>query len=418
MKNPKNEKRAALLKQAQTLVDDAEKRGDWTNDDKEKFDEISAEIREIDGTVDVRRFNGALTQIGAGEKRDESPLLTREQRLADHVAEQRGLTPGADDGLGERQAFHLGRVIQARVTGDSRGLSDVERRAMAEGTDAAGGVLVPEQLSSRIIDRARAASVVFQAGALTAPMDSDTLVLARLSGGSDAEWKAENAAVTTSDQVWQRLELKAKTVVVEQILSRELFEDLSPAGAAAIENEIAKAIALKLDLAALEGSGVAPEPKGIANTEGVGSVDMGTDGLKPTSYNHLVQAVFACLKNDSDAPTAGVMHPRDAEILALLADSTGQPLRKPEAIASLPTLYSSQIATDVTHGANDDTSSAYVGDFRQMIVGVRPSLNVRFQMLQERFSDNLQVGILAWMRADVALAHPEHFAKVVGLRVA
>ena len=145
---------------------------------------------------------------------------------------------------------------------------------------------------------------------------------------------------------------------------------------------------------------------------------MGTDGLKPTSYNHLVQAVFACLKNDSAAPTASVMHPRDAEILALLADSTGQPLRKPEAIASLPTLYSSQIATDVTHGAIDDTSSAYVGDFRQMIVGVRPSLNVRFQILQERFSDNLQVGILAWMRADVALAHPEHFAKVVGLRVA
>ena len=53
-----------------------------------------------------------------------------------------------------------------------------------------------------------------------------------------------------------------------------------------------------------------------------------------------------------------------------------------------------------------------------MIVGVRPSLNVRFQILQERFSDNLQVGILAWLRADVALAHPEHFAKVVGLRVA
>jgi HK97 family phage major capsid protein len=418
VKKQQIEKRAALVKQARTLVDDAEKRGEWTDETQAKYDAISNEIREIDNTVDVRRFNGALTQISAGERHDESPLLTREQSLADYVAEQRGITPGIDDGLGERDAFHLGRVIQARVTGDSRGLSDVERRAMAEGSDAAGGVLVPEQLSSRIIDRARSASVVFQAGAMTAPMDSDTLVLARLAGGSDANWKAENAAVTASDQVWERLELKAKTIVVEQILSRELFEDLSPAGAAAIENEVAKAIGLAVDLAALEGSGTPPEPRGIANTTGVESVDMGTDGLKPTSYAPFVQALFACLKNDSDAPTAAVMHPRDAEILALLADSTGQPLRKPEAIASLPTLYSSQIATDVTHGVNDDTSSAYVGDFRQMIVGVRPSLNVRFQILQERFSDNLQVGLLAWLRADVALAHPEHFAKVVGLRVA
>jgi HK97 family phage major capsid protein len=251
-------------------------------------------------------------------------------------------------------------------------------------------------------------------------MDSDTLVLARLAadGGSDAAWKAENAAVTASDQTWERVELKAKTVVCEQILSREIFEDLSPAGAAAIENEIAKAIALKLDLAALEGSGTAPEPRGIANTTGVGSVDMGTDGLKPASFDHLVQAVFDCLKSNSEAPTAAVMHPRDAEIVALLKDSTGQPLRKPDALASLPFLYSSQIATDVTHGANDDTSSAYVGDFRSMIVGVRPSLNVRFQILSERFSDNLQVGILSWLRADIALARPADFAKVVGLRVA
>ncbi len=418
MKNAKTENRAALLKQLHTIVDDAEKRGEWAENDQHEYDLVEAEIRDLDNTVDTRGFPGGLTQIPARDRRDESPLLTREQSLAEHIAERRGLTPDHDDGFGERDEFHLGRVIQARVTGDSRGLSDVERRAMAEGTDAAGGVLVPEQLSSRIIDRARSASVCFAAGALTAVMDSDTLVLARLAGGSTAEWKAENAAVTASDQTWERVELKAKTVVVEQILSRELFEDLSPAGAAAIENEIAKAIGLKLDLAALEGSGTAPEPRGIANTTGVESVDMGTDGLTPTSYDHLVKAVFACLKNNSNAPTAAVMHPRDAEILALLADSTGQPLRKPEAIASLPTLYSSQIATDVTHGANDDTSSAYVGDFTQMIVGVRPSLNVRFQILQERFSNNLQVGLLAWLRADVALAHPEHFTKVVGLRVA
>jgi hypothetical protein len=100
------EKRADLLRQAHAIVDEAEKRGSWTNDDQAKHDKIIGEIREIDGTVDTRGFPGGLTQVGGGERRDESPLLTREQSLADHVAEQRGFMPGVDDGLGERSAAH------------------------------------------------------------------------------------------------------------------------------------------------------------------------------------------------------------------------------------------------------------------------------------------------------------------------
>lgn len=424
------QKRTALIDEMSVLNDKAAReQRTFSRTEQKKWERLKRESDELTETIpeeadkraralgyasdeDMGEFNPFLAGVPAAEP--TGAVLKPEQRMQDWVRDQRGFGFLGSDNA---EDFSLGRVVRARVTGDHRGLTDLERRAMAEGTDAAGGVLVPEELSSLIIDRARAASVIFQAGAVVAPMESDTLVLARLATGNTAAWKAENAAISTSDQVWERVQLSAHTVVVEQIMSRELFEDLSPAGEEAIRNEIAQAIALKLDLAALEGSGTSPEPRGIVNTTNVNSVSMGTNGLKPTSYDQVVNAVFASLKQNSAAPTAGVFHPRDLEILALLKDTTNQPLRKPDAIADLPLLSTSQIATTVTQGTSTDTSRGYVGDFSQLIVGLRPSLQVRFQVLQERFSDNLQVAFLAWLRGDIALGHPEHFTKIIGLRI-
>jgi HK97 family phage major capsid protein len=198
-------------------------------------------------------------------------------------------------------------------------------------------------------------------------------------------------------------------------MSRELFEDLSDEGDAAIRNEIAQAIALKLDLAALEGSGTAPEPKGVANFA-VNEVSMGTNGAKPTTWDEVVKAHFANLKANAQRSTAGIFHPRDLETYALFKDSQQNPLRMPPSIESLPLLSSSQLSTTRTQGTSTDASNAYVGDFGELIIGVRPTLQLRFQILQERHASNLQVGLLAWLRADVTLGHPLHFTKIIGIR--
>jgi len=53
------------------------------------------------------------------------------------------------------------------------------------------------------------------------------------------------------------------------------------------------------------------------------------------------------------------------------------------------------------------------GDFSQLFVGIRSELRV--EVLRERFADNLQYGFLAWMRADIALAHAESFQQVTDI---
>jgi HK97 family phage major capsid protein len=374
------------------------------------YNKLVRRVKELDAQIPVFDPRFAMGSTPATES-SPADVLSREQRMTDWL---RARGRGDVDLEGER--LSLGAIVQAFVSGDRRGVTDVERRAMSGGVDAAGGFLIPELLSAQIIDRARAQAVAFRAGAITAPMGSDTLHLARLATGNAANWKAEGDPVVDSDQVWQRITLTTKTLVVSTRLSRELFEDLSNEANEIIEREISQAIALKLDLAILEGSGTPPEPRGIANTTGVNSVSMGANGGMPTGWDPVVQAVFAALKQNSAEGMAGVFHPRDLETLALLKDSTAQPLRRPAVIQDLPLLSSTQIATNVAQGTSTDTSRAYIGDWSTVIVGVRPSLQIRFRVLEERYADNLQVGLLAWLRGDVVLAHPEHMTKLVGLR--
>lgn len=125
------------------------------------------------------------------------------------------------------------------------------------------------------------------------------------------------------------------------------------------------------------------------------------------------------LRADVDANGSGssvILTSRDLTTLDKLKDSTGQPLRQPDAVANLTKYVSNQIPTNLAHGTANNTSEVYVGGFENVLIGVRPSLSFRFRVLSERYMDRLQVGLIAWLRADVALAHPDHLSVVTGIK--
>jgi HK97 family phage major capsid protein len=109
-----------------------------------------------------------------------------------------------------------------------------------------------------------------------------------------------------------------------------------------------------------------------------------------------------------------VMAPRTLIKSALLKDTLTQPMRKPDILANVPFLATTSVPINQTHGTSNVASEAIVGDFRQLMFGLRTSL--RIQLLQERFlGDNMQLGFLADLRVDVALRHPQSFCEVVGI---
>ncbi|MDP9416370.1 MAG: phage major capsid protein, partial [Actinomycetota bacterium] len=252
---------------------------------------------------------------------------------------------------------------------------------------------------------------VLQAGAVTVPMDSATLDLARVAGDPSAAWHSENVAITPSDVTLERITLRARTLSGIVQLSRELLEDAS-----GVDDEVIRifgdVFAQKLDTAALYGTGTAPEPRGVRNTTGVTAISMGANGAVPTSYDPLIDAVGTLADNNHEA--TGIIHaPRTARTLAKLKDSTGQPLGIPPYVVDVPRYATNQVPTNLTEGTSTTASDIFTADWRELLIGVRTSFQV--QVLRERYADSLTVGLLAYLRVDVLAARPKAFVVTTGV---
>jgi HK97 family phage major capsid protein len=307
----------------------------------------------------------------------------------------------------------FGAYLRGVCTGNWDGAE--QERALSEGTLTAGGHLVPSPLSSRVIDLARNASRVFQAGAVTVPMLSKTEKVARLTGEGAPAWHAENAAVTDQDLTFDAVTFEAKTLVRVVKLSVELFEDADPRSEDVIAKSFAEQLALELDRAALRGSGVAPEPDGVLNQTGVTITTHGANGAAITNYDFWLDAV-GTVRNNNHEPNAQIQAPRSATSLSKLKEATTNAyMTPPAALADIPRLNSKQIPTNLTVGTSTDCSEIYTAQWDQLWIGMRTEFNLQF-MREAFLADNLQYGFVAYLRADVQLAHPAAFVVDTGVR--
>jgi HK97 family phage major capsid protein len=321
---------------------------------------------------------------------------------------------GAFEGV-ETEGLSFDRYLRGMATGHWDGAE--HERALAEGTIGAGGALVPAPLSARVIDLARNATRVFQAGAVTVPMTAQTLALARLTGEGSPGWKTENAAITANaDLTFDRVTFTARTLTRVITLSLELFEDSDPSAGDVIARSFAAQMALELDRVALRGSGTPPEPQGVRNQTGVTVTSHGANGTAiavATAYDWHLDAKGVVLGNNFE-PNAHIQAPRTSTSLAKLREATTSAYLAPPP-NMLPMLTTKTVPINLTVGTSTDTSEIYTADWSNLLVGIRTDFTLRF--LGERYlADNLQYAFLAYLRADVQLAQPGAFVVDVGVR--
>jgi len=305
----------------------------------------------------------------------------------------------------------LGALVRGMVTGDY-GSYTRPMAAMNEGSGSAGGHLMPTPLAARIIDLARAQSVCIAAGAQTVLMDSATLKIARVEGspGDSTGRKVENANAVVGDLIFGAVTLTARTLMVIAKMSIELAEDgVDPQGV--IERELGRALAVELDRACLVGSGTPPEPGGISEFPGINTVALNDT---PDSYAPFSWAVEA-VRTDNHEPTAVIYSPRTAGTLDRLVDLQGQPLQPPASYADLAKFSTTSVPNDIS----GDQSVGIVGDFRQLLIGVRTNLVIEASRVAADGDGSAfragQVWVRAYLRADVAAEHDDAFALVTGI---
>lgn len=391
---------------ARELVD----KDPFTPEVKAEYDKILDTIDGLGAVVEVTQHfldleEEANARLGL-PRRGEASWCAHDGRVIRVLAKHERMS---DDRYRGRDAnFGFGEYVASMVIGTNR---PEIRNSLAEGTDSAGGYTVPTHLMTEVIDLMRAKTVVIQAGALTVPLDSKTTKIARLASDPAAAWRAELGNVATSDPTFDAVEFNARSLAVIVKVSRELLEDSININQA-LTAAFAGAMAVEMDRVALFGSGTTPEPRGVANTTGINSVSMGTNGAALTNYGPLLDAIYE-IEADNALPSAWVMHPRTARALNGLADSTGQPLRAPEAVTAYPRLASTNVPISQTQGTAANASSIILGDWSQLLIGVRSEM--RIEILRELYAGTHEYGFVCHLRADVAVAHPAAFCKLVGI---
>lgn len=293
--------------------------------------------------------------------------------------------------------------------------SDAAQRALSVAVDSAGGYAVPAVHMGSILSALAPASSLMNAGASIVPLPEQgkTFSFAAVDTLPTAAWREENAQVAESAPTFRNVILTPRSLSFYIKVSRELLADGVNVEAALVQ-AIAQAFAKEIDRAGLRGSGTAPEPRGLLNTAGIHSVTNGANGAALASYANLFTGMQSILAADAPMPTAAIMAPRSQVKLAGLTDTTGQPLRVPPMLENLAMVTSSQIPVNLTVGTSTDCSEIYLGDFTQLVFGMREQLSI--QVLEERFADYGQIGFMCHARLDVAVLYPKAFALVTGVR--
>lgn len=421
------ERRRQLYLKADEIMERARRAArDLTDDEKRQVDELHDEIERLQRDIERIEKQYALDEYFSRSQGVISGLQDGQQRFwplgdTDDGQELRALGPGESvrryveqtrPGLAdEYRGLTVGRYLRAMVTGPK---NEVEERALGH-TGSAGGYTVPDILGAEIIDAMRAQSVTGRAGARTVPLDSDKHSFATLLTDPQATWRAENTAVTESDPTFGQVVFQPKTLAVLVKASFELIED-SLNIEQALFRALSASLALELDRVALMGSGQGNEPRGIANTTGIHTLDMGENGAPLTSYDPLLQVRGMLLAANANEPRAYIMHPRTETELSLL--KTGlqgdkRQLPRPTELANVPFLATTMIPVNEQHGTAANATRIITGDFRDLWIGIRTSFQL--EVLRERFKDHLQVGFLAFLRADVGVVRPKSFAQIVGI---
>jgi HK97 family phage major capsid protein len=380
---------------------------------KQLGEEIDAEGA---GGLDSRRFRARLdNEVSLHEG---SGLVFTDAATGRTV---RALQPGErfcskpiDDG----QPHFVGRSIHSWLTGR---MDNAPRGLQLGGSDTGGGFLLQPQLSEMVIDLARANSVCLKAGAQTITMESNELNLVRVDSDPTPMWRPEGSSVTASGMTFGRITLRSHTLAAIIPITLELLEDSGNA-AGVIEDCVSRAIASEIDRVSLVGAGSASEPLGLRNTTGVNTVtSIGT----PTSYVHLASAVGEILADNYSGDLGAlswVAHPVDGEVYAKLCDTTGQPMMPGPWVAPLKKFYTTTCPQDEGSGTD---SAMFVGDFREMLLGVRRSGVVIRRIPAGTVTDSagtsynavnqLLEHLVVHTRVDVALMRPSWFCLLTGL---
>jgi len=267
---------------------------------------------------------------------------------------------------------------QAEAWGDS-GL--FANQNMSNG--AAGGFLVPEDVSSEIIELLRPQSVIMRGGPRVVPLPNGNLTMNRKVAGSNFSYTGEQQDIGATGISLGQVKLSAKKLTGLIPISNDLLRSASIAADRLVRDDIVEGSAVAMDTHFLRSVGGDNTPLGLRH-QLTGTAFAGTNILAVTAGNTLASITgdlgrmeLALLnQNISLAGAAWVGAPRTMMRLRNIRDGNGNygfPEMQQGRLRNLPFFDTTTIPINLGGGAE---SELYLIAFPHVLVGEHSGLEI------------------------------------------
>lgn len=357
-------------------------------------------------------------------------------------------TPAIGMSAGDLQQFSLLRAIRALATNDwrSAGLereasdatakrlgrtpqgfflpydwlrsehSGMEQRAI---TAATGASLIPTQKLG-FIDVLRNRLMVRAAGAVILDGLIGNVDLPRRTAGAALSWVAAGSAPgAEATQTFDAVQLRAKTGSAYVDIYRTMFNQTSLDIEMLVRDDLAAAVQLGIDYAALHGDGQNNAPTGIAETTGVGAVYAGGAANDGTNANgaFLIWADIVKLETEvavDNADVGRLGYMTNAKVrgalktTAKVAGTDSRMIWDDDGMLNGYTPWvTNQVRGNITKGGSADLSGIFFGNWADLVIGLWGVIDITADIPDNRTGT---VRVAAIVETDIALRRAQSFA--------
>jgi HK97 family phage major capsid protein/HK97 family phage prohead protease len=297
-----------------------------------------------DASVELREENApAEDETAEGETQTTQTTPTVESANPEEGTQMPNRENGGGLAVEDRVETGDATTPEMRVSDAIRAVPQGEVRNL---TLASADPVEPEDLSTFVFDLLRPASVLLRSGVPVIPTNRKEWSAPTITGDIDADWVGEAELIPESDPVLGELKATPRKVAQRVIASSESLDDSNPQLQAILQQNLATALALKIDREGIVGNS-SKGFKGLATMSGTQSLNGAEAKLQ--TYDALVAAVALLAEAQIPGDYAILMHPRHAatldrlRVVTAVAGESGPelvmgnaPLPRPE---GLPPIY-------------------------------------------------------------------------------
>lgn len=307
---------------------------------------------------------------------------------------------------GKQKMSHL---VRGMLNGDGAVI-----KALSEGTDSAGGYLVPTEFKAEVVKGLEKPGTIRNLVRVF-PVGSDVGEMPTIAGNVTVQWGAENTTITASDPTFGTLTWNINRLDGLNKSSRELFSDSAINLGDLLVMLFTEAFLREDRNIFITGSG-SGEPTGLQNASGLTAYAQSGGSFAGDD----VVDIYHSLPSQYRSNAVWFMHDDVKALVSKLKDSTGKYLLsdlengEPPRLKGRPVFENEYIPVNL--GVGTDESLIFLGDpmwyylFDREMMGVEVS-----NVAGTAFADH-QTWIKVFQRFDAKVALGEAFVKATGIK--